>query len=174
MQCGESLTHRRRAEAHSSRGYAASSSRRNGFILPTQLSITTGDDDSPEADLVRNGLYAFNFTNTPYSHSDDVAFFLKDDEDRVVGGILGYEWGGWLHITHLWVSEAYRKQGFGKRLLEAAEDHAVHNGCRQSLLETFSFQARPFYERFGYVVAGQIDGYPDGYTSYFMKKSLTS
>jgi len=174
LQCGESLTHRRRAEAHSSRGYAASSSRRNGFILPTQLSITTGDDDSPEADLVRNGLYAFNFTNTPYSHSDDVAFFLKDDEDRVVGGILGYEWGGWLHITHLWVSEAYRKQGFGKRLLEAAEDHAVHNGCRQSLLETFSFQARPFYERFGYVVAGQIDGYPDGYTSYFMKKSLTS
>ena len=151
-----------------------SASGRNWFILSTQLSITTGDDDSPEADLVRNGLYAFNFTNTPYSHSDSVAFFLKDDDGQVVGGILGYEWGGWLHITHLWVSEAYRKQGFGKSLLAAAENHAINNGCHQSLLETFSFQARPFYERFGYIVAGQIDGYPDGYTSYFMKKSLTS
>jgi GNAT superfamily N-acetyltransferase len=139
-----------------------------------QLRITKGDDDSAEAELVRNGLYAFNFASTPYSHSDDVAFFLKDNDGQIAGGILGYEWGGWLHITHLWVSEAFRGHGFGERLLTAAEHHAIDHGCHQSILETFSFQARPFYERFGYVVAGQIDGYPDGYTCYFMKKPLTS
>jgi len=141
--------------------------------MMTHIQMVSGDDESADAELVRNGLYGFNLATTPHSQYSSVAFFLKDDGGQVFGGILGYEWGGWLHITHLWVSDALRGMGFGKQLLAAAEEHATRNGCRRSLLETFSFQARPFYERFGYEVAGQIDGYPDGYTCYFMKKSLT-
>ena|SRR5262245_10374299 len=140
----------------------------------THILMVAGDDESAEADRVRSGLYSFNLTTTTHARYNSVAFFLKDDEEEVVGGILGYEWGGWLHITHLWVSDTLRGQGFGKLLLAAAEQHALNSGCRQSLLETFSFQARPFYERFGYEVAGQIDGYPDGYTCYFMKKRLAA
>src|SRR5713226_3041935 len=128
------------------------------------IQMVTGDDESADAEVVRQGLLSFNISTTGYASSCSVAFFLKDDSGQVRGGILGYGWGGWLHITYLWVSEALRGQGFGKRLLAAAEEHAVKNGCRRSLLETFSFQARPFYERFGYEVAGQIDDRPDGYT----------
>ena len=139
----------------------------------SQIQLLAGAEESADADLVRNGLYSFNLSSTSHNHYNSVAFFLKNEEGRVLGGILGYEWGGWLHITHLWVADILRGQGFGKRLLAAAEEHAVSNGCRQSLLETFSFQARPFYEHFGYEVVGQINDYPDGHTCYFMKKILT-
>jgi hypothetical protein len=39
-------------------------------------------------------------------------------------------------------------------------------------LSTFSFQARPFYERFGYEVFGELPDYPEGHSLYFMKKML--
>jgi hypothetical protein len=40
-------------------------------------------------------------------------------------------------------------------------------------LETYSFQARPFYERHGYTVFGVLDNHPIGHQRYFMQKALT-
>jgi GNAT superfamily N-acetyltransferase len=90
----------------------------------------------------------------------------------VLGGALGDVWGGWLDLTFLWVAEPIRGKGYGERLLRAAEDEARAQGCRGIYLETFSFQARPFYERFGYEVFAELPDHPAGHTSYFMKKTL--
>src|SRR5262249_38317070 len=100
--------------------------------MMTHIQMVAGDDESADADRVRNGLYAFNLTTTLHSRSGPVAFFLKDDDGQVFGGILGYEWGGWLHITHLWVSVDLRGLGFGKLLLGEAEEYAINNVCRRS------------------------------------------
>ena len=35
-----------------------------------------------------------------------------------------------------------------------------------------SFQALGFYQKRGYTVAGQLDGYPPGHTKYFLRKEL--
>jgi hypothetical protein len=40
------------------------------------------------------------------------------------------------------------------------------------MLETYSFQARPFYERLGYEVFTTIDEYPPGHAKFFLKKAL--
>ena len=56
--------------------------------------------------------------------------------------------------------------------MAAAEAYAVRRGCRGAHLDTYSFQARPLYERLGFVVVGQIDDMPVGHTSYFMAKAL--
>jgi predicted N-acetyltransferase YhbS len=40
-------------------------------------------------------------------------------------------------------------------------------------LDTYNFQARPFYERFGFEVFGQFDGPSPIYPRFFMKKALT-
>jgi hypothetical protein len=37
-------------------------------------------------------------------------------------------------------------------------------------LDTFSFQARPFYEKLGYEVFGQLEDYPRGHSRYFLQK----
>ena len=39
-------------------------------------------------------------------------------------------------------------------------------------MDTFSFQARPFYEKLGYRVFGQLPDYPRGQTRYFLAKAL--
>ena len=41
------------------------------------------------------------------------------------------------------------------------------------VLDTFSFQARPFYERHGYRVVGTVPGFPHGHERYFMAKELS-
>jgi ribosomal protein S18 acetylase RimI-like enzyme len=53
-----------------------------------------------------------------------------------------------------------------------AEAEAVRRKCVGAWLDTYSFQARGFYERLGYTVLGEIADYPPGHTRYFMKKSF--
>jgi hypothetical protein len=35
-----------------------------------------------------------------------------------------------------------------------------------------TFQARPFYERFGYGAAGDLSEHPPGHAYYFMRRAL--
>jgi GNAT superfamily N-acetyltransferase len=79
----------------------------------------------------------------------------------------------WLMIDGLWVAEALRGQGLGRRLLLAAEDLAVRRGCRGSWLGTFDFQARAFYERHGYAVFAELPGFPPGRGHVHLWKALT-
>jgi hypothetical protein len=53
-----------------------------------------------------------------------------------------------------------------------AETEAVARGCHSAWLDTFAFQARPFYERLGYTCFGELNDYPNGSARYFMKKTL--
>jgi hypothetical protein len=41
-----------------------------------------------------------------------------------------------------------------------------------AFLDTFSFQARPFYEKLGYHVFGMLENHPAGHQHYFMTKQL--
>ncbi|MGE5123615.1 MAG: GNAT family N-acetyltransferase [Acidobacteriaceae bacterium] len=99
-----------------------------------------------------------------------VRLFLRDAAGRTVGGIAGDIFGGWLYISLLWVDEALRNRGFGSELLQRMEQEAVRLGCRHAHLDTYSFEARPFYERAGYEVFARLDEYPAGHAKYFLKK----
>ena len=98
--------------------------------------------------------------------------------DAIFGGAYGHIWGGWLDLSLLWVAGAaellrsLRKKGYGRNLLEAAEDEAKAQGCRGVFLSTSSFQARPFYERFGYEVIADVPDYPFGHTYHVLKENL--
>jgi len=81
-------------------------------------------------------------------------------------------WGGWLHVTYLWVAEKARGAGHGTRLMQNAEAYAQSLGAVGATLETHSFQARPFYERLGYEVFSTLDEYPSGHAKFFLKKVL--
>lgn len=50
-----------------------------------------------------------------------------------------------IYIEALWIEESLRKQGYGKKMLAAAEREAIENGCRFSLVDTWDFQAEEFY-----------------------------
>ena len=97
---------------------------------------------------------------------------LRDDHGTILGGLNGATFRGWLHVDNLVVHETKRGQGYGSALLTAAEDEARNRGCHSAYLDTFSFQARPFYERHGYVVFGTLDDFPTGHQRFWLTKRL--
>ena len=133
--------------------------------------FTSESRTRPEADaLIENAIYRHNMTLMNDWGFHRVAIFMRDDADRIMGGALGGIWGGWLHLNFLWVTEALRGHGYGSQLLARVEDQARGRGCQGIFLETHSFQSRPFYERRGYQIVGQIDNYPPGQTYYMLRK----
>ena len=99
-------------------------------------------------------------------------FFLRNDDGEIVGGALGNTWGLWLYVSDLWVDHSIRGKGYATKLMTAIEHLAVERGCRNSYLDTFSFQARPLYEKLGYKLFGTLENHPKGHSHYFLKKSL--
>lgn len=140
--------------------------------MQTLRLVSEREPDPADLEAVRQGLYAFNMRTLNDWRFLDIAIFLRDADDSVQGGILGGVWGGWFHIEILWIADAYRHSGYGDQLIRAAEAEARAFGSTSAYVETFSFQARPFYERHGYRVVGALDDYPPGQTYYFLSKSL--
>lgn len=133
------------------------------------LSVET-DAHPDDLKLIRDSLDESNMMITGDRNYRPLFMAMRDDNGMLAAGLIGDMWGGWLHITYLWVSEALRGQGTGKQLVTAAEEQAKLHDCRGVYLETFSFQARPFYEKLGYLVCGEIPDYPQGHTYYFLRK----
>jgi GNAT superfamily N-acetyltransferase len=124
-----------------------------------------------EACVVRE-LLAFNEARLGSSGEQPVKFVVRDSAGMVVGGILGHTRWRWLYIAKLWVDERVRGQGLGTRLMAAAEDLAGSRGCTDVSLDTFDYQARPFYEKLGYELFGTLEGYPPGSRQYYLRKRL--
>jgi len=134
-------------------------------------------DDSKFAEdgyrAVREGLFRFNKNKASnLEPPKPIPIFMRDRKNRVVGGVIGYVYDGWLHIDLLWIEESFRNRGNGTKLLKMIENEAVKCGCRYVDLDTFSFQARPFYEKHGYTVFATLDNCPEGHSKYFLKKKL--
>jgi ribosomal protein S18 acetylase RimI-like enzyme len=124
--------------------------------------------------VIEEGLYAFNVQATGIDDGRELSILLRDARRRLCGGLLGHTWGGLLTVTALWVHPRHRGRGHGTRLLAAAETEGRKRRCKASVLATHSFQARSFYERFGYRVVAELSDTPYGHSQYWMRKLLTS
>jgi ribosomal protein S18 acetylase RimI-like enzyme len=141
--------------------------------LSFQICRASEDSEALRQDRITvvNGLLEFNKKTSLVL--DYIWVFMRDRKDRVVGGVLAYTFGDWLHIEILWVEESFRNKGNGTKLLRMAENEAVKRGCKHVDLDTMSWQARPFYEKHGYTVFATLDNYPEGHRRHFMKKDLS-
>ena len=96
----------------------------------------------------------------------------RDDDDRVIGGLRGTCYWNTLHIELLWLDECARGAGAGAAILAQAEQFARAQACENALVETTSWQARPFYEKYGYALLATLEGRPKGHASHYLSKSL--
>ena len=134
--------------------------------------VHVDDRVSPEEEAtVVRGLLSFNENWIGPSNEKPVKLVARDAEG-VVGGLIGHTRWSWLYVAKLWVHERARGRGVGTKLLSAAEDVARSRGCTDASLDTFEYQARPFYEKLGYELFGTLDGYPPGYRQFYLRKTL--
>jgi len=131
------------------------------------------DSEVSEADerAVVRGLLAFNEAWIGPSNEQPIRLVARD-ELGVVGGLLGHTRWKWLYVAKLWVDERGRGKGIGTQLLTSAEQLALTRGCTDASLDTFEYQARPFYEKLGYELFGTLDGYPPGFRQFYLRKRL--
>jgi GNAT superfamily N-acetyltransferase/uncharacterized damage-inducible protein DinB len=137
------------------------------------VTVTLEPDPSPaDVAVVNAGLRAFNVARIGEPAEEPVHVFVRDATGVVAGGLLGHIRWRWLYVAKLWLAEDFRGAGLGTAMLEAAEGHARERGCIGVFLDTFEYQARPFYEKRGYAVFGTLDGYPPGYRQHHLAKRL--
>ena len=139
------------------------------------MAYTITVDENPSAAAIRalqDGLteHALPVTRTP--GFEPVGIFARDEQGTVVGGVMALINWNWLDVTLFWVAATLRGTGLGHRLLSTIEDEGRRRGCTHVHLDTFSYQARPFYEARGYEVFATLEDYPPGERRYFMRKAL--
>lgn len=111
--------------------------------------IEVQTSDSPAAqdvNFIYRQLDSFNEAQAGPASTRELAVFARRDTE-IVAGLYGFTLWNWLHIRYLWVAEALRDHGLGRQLVLAAEREARIRGCDRAHVDTFSFQAIPFYER---------------------------
>lgn len=147
--------------------------------MKTRLSHAPTESELEE---IKSALRNFNRNFIPQSKFRALGIFVEDEKGNKQAGIVAETVGNWMYIQMLWVDESLRGKDVGTQLITEAEEEAKARGCRYSLVDTFSFQARPFYERMGYHMQMALEDYiadsrapddaPSTHTRFFLTKSL--
>ncbi len=88
------------------------------------MNINITDQPNPkDEEFVIDSLWAHNAKIEPV---DIHPLFLTvtDDEGKIVAGLVARTWWGGLEVQYLWVSDQYRKSGYGRQLMVQAEEEA--------------------------------------------------
>ncbi|MBM3593055.1 MAG: GNAT family N-acetyltransferase [Alphaproteobacteria bacterium] len=128
-------------------------------------------EDDPAAKIALDGLSALNAPFIGQHGYKPLSLVVRRKaEDAPVGGAFGWCFGGWYYLHLLFLPEDMRGTGLGSDLLTRLEDEARDRGCIGAWVDTFSFQARPFYEKHGYTLFGSIEDQPPGHARHFLFK----
>lgn len=139
--------------------------------------IKRNADDSFVQEVGIN-LHRFNREKCPYirEHStlednDSVAcnFGIYDGE-KLIAGATGHLRFEWYYLELLWADGSYRGEGLGTQLIREIEAFAKEHHALGVRLETWSFQAKGFYEKMGYTVYATFEDCPPGTVDYFLRK----
>jgi GNAT superfamily N-acetyltransferase len=142
-------------------------------FMDYNITVHDASDDKAALDLVDGGIGEYNDAAEPrLSDVRHLSCFARDASGKAVGGAVGRTWGNNAELQQIWLRESQRKHGLGGKLLQAFEQAALARGCSLVYLETWSFQARDFYEKQGYQVVLDISGFAPELSKFTMTKSL--
>jgi GNAT superfamily N-acetyltransferase len=117
-------------------------------------------------------LCAFNENYAGPRGDEKLALAIREAE-RLIAGLSAEIFWNALHIDLLWVAAEHRRQGYGRSLLQRAEEFGRERGCDVAYLSTFGFHAPPFYVAMGYRVIGELVGVPRGSRRLWFGKVFT-
>ncbi|MFN8641026.1 MAG: hypothetical protein U0802_04965 [Candidatus Binatia bacterium] len=127
---------------------------------------------SATREQIELGLAFHNIATTRLSEYHAIALVLRDASGEVRGGLLGELWGGWLHVSYLWVDAPLRRAGWGRSCCAPPSAMPSRAAPTTRTWRRLGFQARPLYEALGYEVFATLDDCPPGH-QFFLRKALS-
>lgn len=132
-------------------------------------------DDKLGEEVIDKLVY-YNLSKVPLKQNKEfisINKIIKNEKGEIIAGILSrmYCWNC-LFVDTLFVDEIYRGQGLGEKLLKEVEKIAINQGCELIHLDTFDFQAKDFYLKYGYEIFGVLEDCPQGHCRYYLKKKV--
>lgn len=100
------------------------------------------------------------------------SFVIENDKGKFEAGISGFHYYGCFYIDLLFVAEKARGKGYGSKLMQKAEDLARERKCLFMAVNTMDFEAKPFYEKHGFIIEFTREGFEKGAVMYYMRKPL--
>ncbi|WP_193171452.1 GNAT family N-acetyltransferase [Nisaea nitritireducens] len=140
----------------------------NVMKMDLKLSLEEGLTDGLEE--IDQRLVAFNRERSDWS-SRYFTVELRDAAGAIKGGAGARNNLGVIEVSVLWLDEDLRGTGWGRSIIDAVAEEGRKLGASKILLDTYDFQARPFYESLGFRVFGVLD-YPTGNSRYYLSLDL--
>jgi GNAT superfamily N-acetyltransferase len=131
------------------------------------------EPNASDINAVVTGLTEFNSLQTNGAMPEYLLVTVRDDRGELAGGLLGATYLGWLQVHSVWLPDVLRGHRYGTKLMAIAESEALRRGCERAFLETFNFQALPFYEKCGYSIFSRLADFPVGGARYALTKTLS-
>lgn len=130
-------------------------------------------DLSPnEVDAIEDSLYDHNRRATGRDDGQGLGFVIRDKADRTIGVAAGYSWAATSELKQMWIDEAHRGRGYGRKLLDAFVAESAGRGVRRIWVASYDFQAPGFYEKAGFKRMAEFAGWPEGQANIVLCKIL--
>ena len=115
------------------------------------MKISYSEDEIPQA---VSAMIEAGHAQYEQSHSVEINYqrfvLTAEENDVVVGVLIGYTAYAEVYIDDLWVDRSFRKRSIGTRLIEALETRFAGSIFDYICLCTSEFQAPAFYEKCGF------------------------
>jgi N-acetylglutamate synthase-like GNAT family acetyltransferase len=127
---------------------------------------------------LKDNIREFNNKNSIYHKESREDNYIKyfnislENDSRIFGGIYCEIYWNCMCIDKLFVKEENRNEGWGVKLLNKAINYSKKEELSFVYLTTYSFQAREFYEKYGFKIVGELKDYPPGETYYTMRYDI--
>lgn len=125
------------------------------------------------ADGLRDQLLDTLRSSQPQATNSRLTLSIRDDAGAIIAGLVGATSYGWLHVDVIWVAEAFRRQGLGRRLMDKATQIAGVRGCHGVWLDTSSDDAAAAYLAMGFVRFGRLVNGPNQHPTDHQRSFLS-
>lgn len=122
--------------------------------------------------ILFNGINEESFQKKGLNPIRSFSLFIKDNDQNILGGATGVTYYGCLYIDMLWIDLKLRHQGYGTKLMHAAESIGKERSCSFATVNTMDFEGLPFYKKLGYSIEFIRDGYEKSSKMFLLRKKL--
>jgi len=135
--------------------------------------ITHDKNPKPEdTHILSEGIANYARLKKGHQPIEHFSFFIRDEANKIKGGCNGFMYYGCLYVDQLWVDEVLRNQGYGRQLMQSAENYGRHKYCLFATVTTMDWEALDFYKKLGYKIDFERHGYTKQSVLYSLRKDF--